>query len=274
MLEAFVYDPLISWRLLCEASKQSQKNEGTISLEVEVDIKQLSTNTIPSSQVNPPHKSQRSSVKSANSDCMEEVEKKKSFLVNQGILHKPIQEVYDENILETNEQSVHDTLLSSCLLPAQIKNIKSSLHEEKVKESHIEKLINSDMKSSYIYSHIQTLALNLCNLSHIASITSDDTERILAEGSIAQMKIDRSAKKRELMSHFGNEKILVNKEEIDKKALKVIRRVQDKLTGTDFQTLDKVCDPLGVQDKVQKLIVQATSTENLCQLFIGWCAFW
>lgn len=64
-------------------------------------------------------------------------------------------------------------------------------------------------------------------------------------------------------------------EALNERALKVIRRVQDKLTGTDFHTPDEEAgEPSDVQDQVQRLIVQATSSENLCQLFIGWCAFW
>ena len=66
-----------------------------------------------------------------------------------------------------------------------------------------------------------------------------------------------------------------NEEALNERALKVIRRVQDKLAGTDFHSPEEeVGEPLDVQDQVQRLIVQATSSENLCQLFIGWCAFW
>lgn len=50
-------------------------------------------------------------------------------------------------------------------------------------------------------------------------------------------------------------------------AIKVIQRIQDKLTGRDFKA--SVVLPIDVQ--VQKLIEQATSMENLCQCFIGWC---
>ena len=32
--------------------------------------------------------------------------------------------------------------------------------------------------------------------------------------------------------------------------------------------------PLSVQEQVDMLIRQATSVENLCQLFMGWCPFW
>jgi FKBP12-rapamycin complex-associated protein len=54
------------------------------------------------------------------------------------------------------------------------------------------------------------------------------------------------------------------------RALKVIERVASKLRGRDFskeQSLD-------VPQQVQRLIDQATSHENLCQCYIGWCPFW
>ncbi|KAF9006075.1 phosphatidylinositol 3-kinase [Cyathus striatus] len=56
----------------------------------------------------------------------------------------------------------------------------------------------------------------------------------------------------------------------NERALFVYNRVQHKLTGRDFNP-DEV---LTVAAQVQKLIEQATSLENLCQCFSGWCAFW
>ncbi|KAK0489036.1 phosphatidylinositol 3-kinase [Armillaria novae-zelandiae] len=56
----------------------------------------------------------------------------------------------------------------------------------------------------------------------------------------------------------------------NERALFVYNRVQNKLTGRDFNpdvSLSSI-------DQVDKLIKQATSLENLCQLFSGWCAFW
>jgi len=56
----------------------------------------------------------------------------------------------------------------------------------------------------------------------------------------------------------------------NKKAVDVVLRVRDKLTGRDF-------DPnmtLDVNQQVDLLIKQATSHENLCQCYIGWCPFW
>lgn len=59
-------------------------------------------------------------------------------------------------------------------------------------------------------------------------------------------------------------------EALNNKALAVVKRVRDKLTGRDF-------DPnhtLDVETQVDLLIKQATSHENLCQCYIGWCPFW
>ena len=53
---------------------------------------------------------------------------------------------------------------------------------------------------------------------------------------------------------------------MNKKAVNIINRVRDKLTGRDFATED----PVDVQRQVELLIQQATSHENLCQCYIGW----
>ena len=59
-------------------------------------------------------------------------------------------------------------------------------------------------------------------------------------------------------------------EVINKKALSIINRVRDKLTGKDFS----LGDAIDVPTQVDLLIKQATSHENLCQCYIGWCPFW
>ena len=56
----------------------------------------------------------------------------------------------------------------------------------------------------------------------------------------------------------------------NKKAVAVVNRVRDKLTGRDFDANIT----LNVNQQVDLLIRQATSHENLCQCYIGWCPFW
>merc|ERR1719411_1146446 len=59
-------------------------------------------------------------------------------------------------------------------------------------------------------------------------------------------------------------------EALNKKALDIVQRVRDKLTGRDFDPNE--C--LAVDAQVDLLIRQATNNENLCQCYIGWCPFW
>ncbi|CAG01719.1 unnamed protein product, partial [Tetraodon nigroviridis] len=63
---------------------------------------------------------------------------------------------------------------------------------------------------------------------------------------------------------------LVQPEALNKKAIQIINRVRDKLTGRDFSHDDTLDVPI----QVELLIKQATSHENLCQCYIGWCPFW
>jgi len=56
---------------------------------------------------------------------------------------------------------------------------------------------------------------------------------------------------------------------LNQKALNVIERVSNKLTGRDFPR--KILD---VEKQVDLLIKQARSIENLCQSYLGWCPYW
>lgn len=56
----------------------------------------------------------------------------------------------------------------------------------------------------------------------------------------------------------------------NQRALAAINRVKLKLSGRDFEPDEE----LTVEQQVKKLIQQATSLENLCQHFPGWCAYW
>jgi len=57
---------------------------------------------------------------------------------------------------------------------------------------------------------------------------------------------------------------------LNERALSVIDRVAAKLRGKDFSPKES----LDVPQQVTRLIEQATSHENLCQCYVGWCPFW
>jgi serine/threonine-protein kinase mTOR len=60
------------------------------------------------------------------------------------------------------------------------------------------------------------------------------------------------------------------KENLNTKALSIISRVSNKLSGREFNSNS----PLKPAVQVAKLIEEATNVENLCQCYIGWCPFW
>ncbi|KAG2328392.1 hypothetical protein Bca52824_011120 [Brassica carinata] len=81
-------------------------------------------------------------------------------------------------------------------------------------------------------------------------------------------------------------------EVLNERAVVVMARMSHKLRGRDFSTSAIPSNPiadhnnllggdshevehgLSVKVQVQKLIDQATSHENLCQNYVGWCPFW
>ena len=89
--------------------------------------------------------------------------------------------------------------------------------------------------------------------------------------SITASRLDHRNRDRDLARTLGPEGTSAVPAEVrGNKAVAVIQRVQDKLSGRDFGN----ADPYDVSEQVDRLICQATSIENLCQLFTGWCSFW
>jgi hypothetical protein len=61
----------------------------------------------------------------------------------------------------------------------------------------------------------------------------------------------------------------------NERGIVVIQRVHDKLTGLDFVgDGNGPAVPLRIPEQIDRLILQATSNENLCTSFFGWCPFW
>lgn len=209
MLEAFVHDPLISWRLDDRASSldSSPVDPGTDGY----DRQQESGATIeasPTGEIN--------EVGEETSDSITEL---------------PGREI----------QSVRTRM--------SVRNAAMSVRQAQSVQLHLD---------------IQNSAANLD--SRIASITNDGRAPILGS------RMERSMRQREIELSRMTERFQIGDEVLNENALRVVKRIQDKLTGLDFPDMD--AEALAVEDQVQRLIVQATSTENLAQLFVGWCAFW
>jgi phosphatidylinositol kinase/protein kinase (PI-3 family) len=242
MLEAFVYDPLISWRLagLSSGSERPGMPEGTGD--------------------NTPGQGLRALGVGVN-----EVEGVPIDLAGRSVLHESISEAHNED--EDDDDHVPragGTFPTPLSFREAIGGSQSTRGRRDVVVSA------SRARSLQMYSNIQALAANVNSESRIASITGERSEQIAVEGSIARSRIERSMRQREVMSLLQGEDGAAHEEALNEKALKVIRRVREKLTGTDFPDYHASKEPLDVSDQVQRLIVEATSCENLCQLFIGW----
>ncbi|XP_064091213.1 serine/threonine-protein kinase mTOR-like [Macrobrachium nipponense] len=94
--------------------------------------------------------------------------------------------------------------------------------------------------------------------------TTETPQTPIMEATSSTAPLGSHTKKVELREDLGTS------EALNKRAVAIINRVRDKLTGRDF------ChdEPLDVHKQVELLIAQATSHENLCQCYIGWCPFW
>jgi phosphatidylinositol kinase/protein kinase (PI-3 family) len=246
MLEAFVYDPLISWRLV--DISDSENNQSRPSLGVD-GMRAVSAS-------HPMAEATENGVSVASGVPID-------LNGRSTVLHNPITEVLDEDGEEGDG-----------LLPESVRDNAPAVSMRR-NNRDAAAMSATRARSLQMYSNIQTWAANLSTDSRIASVSGNErSDQAAASGSIARSRVERSMRQRELRSLLEGEDGLAHEEALNGKALKVIRRVQDKLTGTDFPDRADNGEPLDVVDQVQRLIVQATSVENLCQLFIGWCAFW
>jgi phosphatidylinositol kinase/protein kinase (PI-3 family) len=249
MLEAFLYDPLISWRL----------EDLSNNLEHLADSSRLHL-------VNPVLPSE---VDTRRDEPTHYVDYGVPIDVagRSGVL--PISEGDEELDDDDEGDEIADGTLQNSLRD-HVPSMRTHISREVANSA-------TSARSRQMYSNIQTFAANLHSADErIASITGGDgVNQLAASSSIARSRMsERTMRQRELSSLLGGEEGLAAEEALNEKALKVIRRVQDKLAGTDFEDRAENGEPLDVVDQVQRLIVQATSVENLSQLFIGWCAFW
>jgi hypothetical protein len=228
MLEAFVYDPLISWRMLDQSADEVAK-------ESEV---------VPSNSLE--SQGRRSSVKlEAN-----------NVAVAHTTLPGPIQEEQDEDAEEEDDEDEedgddqdeddeepiergvdmdssksHDTIPIRQADASSLGALSSVTRPMTSATPHA----TSHAKSLQMYSEMRALAANLSISSRIASIAGDAAaDAAIDRGSTARSRIDKSVRQRELLGVLdgGKDSAVANEGQLNERALKVIQRVQDKLTGT------------------------------------------
>eukprot|EP00158_Paraphelidium_tribonemae_P009901 Partr_v1_DN28994_c0_g1_i3_m24719 putative Phosphatidylinositol 3-kinase len=107
----------------------------------------------------------------------------------------------------------------------------------------------------------------------IAATTGIPAKEYMEDDGVAVRSVGLSMRKLQQQESELDEEAVdqINKPEaLNSKAIAIVTRVSNKLTGRDF----KASRTLDVAEQVEKLIRQATSVDNLCQCYIGWCPFW
>jgi FKBP12-rapamycin complex-associated protein len=98
-----------------------------------------------------------------------------------------------------------------------------------------------------------------------ASHDDDDDDRWPAGAPRQQWRHLQELEMQALMGGGADTEVL------NSRAVRVVERVNNKLTGREFGS---TTEPMPVETQVAMLINQATSTQNLACMYIGWCAFW
>ncbi|KAF2097118.1 FAT-domain-containing protein [Rhizodiscina lignyota] len=131
---------------------------------------------------------------------------------------------------------------------------------------------------AFIHDPLLTWRLNNRESPHETSFTSERRASIIGtDPTAATMSRERpgesSFRPRNRSSAF-QQQVQMNdveaKEVQNARAIQVLGRVKEKLTGNDFRGQQE----LNVDEQVDRLIREATNLENLCQHYIGWCSFW
>nr|XP_022907797.1 target of rapamycin [Onthophagus taurus] len=112
---------------------------------------------------------------------------------------------------------------------------------------------------------VDTGRLNRSNTNDVGSISTGFSQEqdLVNSLSVNMNKIGLSSP--EAMVDGSEPEVVKNK-----KAVAIVNRVKDKLTGNDFS----IDETLTIEMQVDRLIQQATDNENLCQCYIGGCPFW
>ncbi|CAF1334783.1 unnamed protein product, partial [Adineta ricciae] len=92
---------------------------------------------------------------------------------------------------------------------------------------------------------------------HLSTVNEEDNEH---ESTIAGTTQQQNPQQQNQVAQPGR----------TMRAVEIMNRVREKLTGNDFHREQ----PIDIPTQVELLIKQATSHENLCQSYIGWCPFW
>ncbi|KAH8049289.1 phosphatidylinositol kinase [Aureococcus anophagefferens] len=246
MLEAFIHDPLISWRLLGAAAEPDAASPSPAPGRAR--------RPPPSSP--PPPGPQRTSRRSASEGSLSRATSARSS------------DDDDDDDDDDGDGAGDD---GGAAPAARARRPATLATAQRQRRRGAPARARSAASREQMHVRMQRMAASLTGNStrHSALAASQRGGRA---GSVANSRLDhRSARESLLVKAHGAEGADAPIEALNEKALAVMARVQDKLSGCDFRDHQ---GPLAVADQVDRLIAQSTDVQNLCQSFVGWCPFW
>lgn len=165
-----------------------------------------------------------------------------------------------DSLMAVLEAFVYDPLLNWRLMDTAPKTKRSVARSESISTGH-DPIVIDTLEPVDVKSHEPST-------KKVAS--SRRTSSHMESQQLQQLQQQQSSFDVNAAGSGGGVGVTAEPEALNEKALEIVNRVRDKLTGRDFSANET----LDVPSQVELLIKQATSHENLCQCYIGWCPFW
>lgn len=118
--------------------------------------------------------------------------------------------------------------------------------------------------------HSMRVGASFAKMGFLANKTNFLEEKFNKEQKEPSPKRKETGREKELQQQYADEGQEKPTAILNQKAIAVLDRIKKKLVGKDF----KENEALNIVDQVNKLVRQATSHENICQAYMGWCPFW
>ena len=194
-------------------------------------------------------------------------------------------------LLRTNRDSlvailnslVYDPLISFKLMLPMIMKLKEKDQNTTYQNININNNIMNEVKinqniSSSVVNKFSFRKFNRMNTFHenrniLPELLLPKEKEEKSEDNIEKEKDEKKQmenEERQLLNYYEENNDEIEFEELNKIAQLVLNRINQKLTGFDFNNDSQ----LTVKEQIDRLINQATSDENLSQSYLGWCPFW
>jgi len=276
MLEAFVYDPMVGWRVL--ASTQTGQQADNIAAQ--------STNLAASSDFSA---TDQSSVSTQMMSGTLQTSLAASMLNSSMAQLMTSNEAFEDNSAQEAEDMREDALfeddagaelhLANQSMTFKIKPMMPTLQSV----NPADHAVRMSMRQATFTYKAAIKGKVLANVAPTAAagIPNNAGATIMSPAAIAAAAATLKPKPMPMpmptapaATDDEDTQIGVPTEKLNARALDIISRIQAKLTGWDFSPDDGDEIYLTVEEQVDRLIQEATSNENLCALYSGWQPWW